>query len=129
MNARMALAGAIAAVLGGIAYLLSQRREGSVEWHERNHWSLRKAAADRGEADIAKMRCHEAELLRAGRLVERIVLVSNVSPAKAAIDTRLALGVTSEMDLVYVDADLTTTIRLITRTNNAAARLARWERL
>jgi hypothetical protein len=133
-------------VIGVGAYFLSQPKKGTVEWHEREYWALRKGQSEPvagmqlilgresglmpSQEHMARTRVHEAELVKHGRLTERIVVVSNAPPTKVvAAVRRLVPGARSDDDFVDVDLRATNTIRLVTRTNNAGARLANWERL
>ena len=148
MRKRLVIGAIAAVVIGVAACMLSQPRAGSNDWHEREYWSLRKGgselvsalrwavgmgAASLTQEESARLYNHESVLIKNGRLVERIVLVSNQPPnavLSSALRAILALGPMQwESDVVFFEGAITNGIRLVTRTNDAAARLSRWEAL
>jgi len=136
---------AIAAlVIGAAAYILSQPGKDSFEWHEREYWSLRKGGSDflgllrwalgmGGSAQTAeesnRMMNHETLLIKNGRLVERIICVSNQPADKVLLGALPGVGTMQWSQVVFFDVTTTNTIRLVTRINDAALRLARLETL
>jgi hypothetical protein len=144
MRKRLVIAAIAAVVVVGIvAYVLSRPKKGSIEWREREWWAARSGkggavgliqdvfgmqsvtTTTRTLDDQAQLMAHEKALLNSGRLVERLVLVSNQSPDRvlnAAFVRPIPLN-----GQVSIELTATNAIRLLTRSNDAAAQLSAWE--
>jgi hypothetical protein len=89
-------------VIGVLAFVLSQPRKGSVEWHKREY--LRAIDLDYGESVIAKvrrflprsktgdranMKLHERSLIAAGFLEQREIAITNTMEVASAVLEKL----------------------------------------
>jgi hypothetical protein len=104
MGKRMAIAAIAAGVIGVAAYVLSQPKEGTVEWHKREYLdAMRWRWSDRLEVmwdrvtdksnrryrvfhpeDLKRRNAHQAALVRLGYLQERTFYLTNRSAGEVA---------------------------------------------
>jgi len=85
----------------------------------------------RDEDEMAQEKFHERALIKMGYLEEHLVTVSNQPAGTVMMAACTAAAAAGFVGREYTRFGLvgTNTIRLVTLTNDAAARLSRWEQL